>query len=513
MKFLGLLFSVFIAALSGCDSGFSTDPRVPAQAEKATVDGRANSSHELEEQIKTAIRQWWGATHAGVYGNSVIAAADALTCSWRNFGIEDLSAEPRASYNNSANYRYQNATLLPWSLCYRALRNVNEALETIRLNPDTLGVDTPRAKAFTRLVQGLAYGHLALYFDKAIFLDEKGELPRQIFQFSHYQVVMDSAVKYLGSSISISEANEFIVPSNWINGLSLTNTELARIAHSYTARFLAQIGRTPDERAAADWGRIAFHVSQGIVEDLTPIGDGADDWWHAMQWYHNDSGGQWARADYKLIGPSDKSGAYQDWLALPLEERDEFEIDTDDKRIWDGTRNADGQQNPGLYILYTDPTPFPPERGKYHFSRYAYYRYEDYHKNNGNGPSPIFLVKELDFLRAEAALRLGDYATATDIINSTRVPNGGYPPAAADFPGNPEDPRSPLEGSSLWAMLKYEKHIEILMTGPGVEFFDNRGWGDLVSGTPLHFPVPGTYIRELLLASYTFGGGGEGSAK
>jgi hypothetical protein len=38
--------------------------------------------------------------------------------------------------------------------------------------------------------------------------------------------------------------------------------------------------------------------------------------------------------------------------------------------------------------------------------------------------------------------------------------------------------------------MKYEKRIETMYSGFGRFWIDSRGWGDLVEGTALEFPVP-----------------------
>ena len=60
--------------------------------------------------------------------------------------------------------------------------------------------------------------------------------------------------------------------------------------------------------------------------------------------------------------------------------------------------------------------------------------------------------------------------------------------------------------------MKYEKRIETFQTAAGIAYFDDRGWGDLVTNTPIHFPIPGRELETLGLQQYTFGGGGDGSA-
>ena len=80
---------------------------------------------------------------------------------------------------------------------------------------------------------------------------------------------------------------------------------LAKIAHSFAARYLAQAARNPAERAAVDWGKVITHVSGGITESLSPHGDGYNNWIHSGQEFHNDRGRSWARMDYKFIGGAD----------------------------------------------------------------------------------------------------------------------------------------------------------------------------------------------------------------
>ena len=66
--------------------------------------------------------------------------------------------------------------------------------------------------------------------------------------------------------------------------------------------------------------------------------------------------------------------------------------------------------------------------------------------------------------------------------------------------------------ATLWGKLKYEKRIELYLAGSAVAYNDDRAWGDLVSGTMLHFAIPGQELEVLQLANYTFGGSGPGSA-
>jgi hypothetical protein len=66
-----------------------------------------------------------------------------------------------------------------------------------------------------------------------------------------------------------------------------------------------------------------------------------------------------------------------------------------------------------------------------------------------------------------------------------------YSTAADCVPRVPQAPSftSTACGSILEAM-KYEKRMETGFTGYMIWFADSRGWGDLVTGTAVEWPVP-----------------------
>ncbi|NIR52084.1 hypothetical protein GWO43_26190 [candidate division KSB1 bacterium] len=480
---------------------------------------------DVEALIKGSMLAWfrahnrWGVEHMGVM-------ADALTWSWGNFGGQDMSSEPRIAYPNNTSYVYQSHLDLPWQRMFSALSAASDGLRQIRTGGLIIENETRthRAEAFAKLVQGLATGYIACFYDRAFILDETVNIDEvgpaiTLDQYSPYQEVMATAIAQLEEAIELLETGPAIeTEEDWVNGVIMTNEDLAKVAHSYTARYLAQVARSPEERAAVDWNKVKSHAERGVTEAFAPQGDGTfGDWWHSQQWFHNDRGASWGRLDYKMIGGADESDGYQNWLNTPVQQRTEFDMVTGDQRLSGITikNHADEDVDGGIYAGNWGASPFRANRGTYHFSKYGYYRYENFGLSGNQGPMPIFLPEENDFLIAEALLRMGDAAGAAALIDKTRVTNGGYSPAmeaSGGNIGNPDDPRSPLNGSSLWAMLKYEKHLECLMTGAGLEYFDNRGWGDLVTDTPLHAPVPAEELEVLRESVYTFGGGGPGSA-
>jgi hypothetical protein len=137
-------------------------------------------------------------------------------------------------------------------------------------------------------------------------------------------------------------------------------------------------------------------------------------------------------------------------------------------------------------------------------------------------------------LWAEALLRqgAGNSAAAIALINKTRVVRGGLPSAATNS-GVGSDADGPCMSNgkqakdgnacSLWAMLIYEKEIELPGLGPAPFWEERRlpviiggGWaGDnsprrviagLLPGTPREMPVTYKELGVKGESIYTFGG-------
>ena len=443
--------------------------------------------------------------YSPVFGLSCLA--DEFTCSWGSMGSLHLSSEPRKAWDNSPTYGYRNATLRPWQRLYHAITSVNDILNLIDNGMTFIeedGMDnTERNKAFARFIQGISYGFLGLLFDQTVIVDENTDLESGTPPMIPYSQIIDFAIEKLIQCIDLCHTNTFDIPERWWPGNQFNQDDLAALAHAYAARILAGESRLPEDRDTADWTKIKHHAQRGLTEDFSIQCDGST-WYSFLHGLGSNEG--FFRTDYKLIGPADTSGNFIAWLATPVLERNEFDIHTNDRRI-----TGENPTAIGLYFDHYGRCPYRSNRGTYHFSRYHCCRFLEYYQADYVGWVPIMTVAEINLLRAEAELRLGNPQTAADLINLTRVPNGGLPPATPENIGHPGDPRGPR--GSLWAMLKYEKGIETCQAQMGVAWFDRRGWGTLVPGSILHFPIPGSELELMGLPIYTFGGvGGEGAA-
>jgi hypothetical protein len=466
---------------------------------------------DVESLIGSGFRNWFYGFSRYYPAWPLSTAADENSSSWGNYGMQHISSEPRTAFPNETGYSYRGVAQDPWFDQYGVISAMNDGLRAIEegnLEIGTDGADTQRAIAFAKFMQGLSHGYLALHFDRGFVFTEDMDLESTQFELVDYKAMMTQALKSLDEAIAIANSNSFLIPDNWMEGVSnFSNQDLVKLANSYYARFLAANARTPAERAAVDWQKVITRINAGITADFgLNLLDWSDQWKNYTQRY------DWHRSDYKTVGPSDVSGAYQAWLALPVADRRDFDMDSRDQRVQGSAVGKNGTD-----FTYRATQNHREDRGTYHFSRYHWTRLY-YIRTTGDGWDPIMTTSEMDFLKAEAFIRLGQQASAVPLINKTRVARGGLPPATVNGVSGadcvPKMILSPTGGcADLMNTLMYEKRIELYAQVAGGAFWDARGWGILPSGTVLHLPIPALELETLQLPIYTFGGGGEGSSQ
>jgi hypothetical protein len=138
---------------------------------------------------------------------------------------------------------------------------------------------------------------------------------------------------------------------------------------------------------------------------------------------------------------------------------------------------------------------------------------------------PLITADENTLLRAEALLRTGNAAGAADLINVTRTRTQtigtteypGLPPVTAagvpEVNGQCVPRRDDGSCGSLLDALRYERTVELAGMDVFRGYAEARGWGTLVDGSLLQWPVPGDALELYGLPNYTYGGvGGNGVA-
>ena len=502
-------------AFAACQDLSVTNPNEPDR-DRATEQPEA-----VESFVATAFVAWWPVTQDDYPAWVTSTMADEFSSGFADFGQLETASEPRSSWNNSPVSNRNDVNEDPWYELYAMISTVNDAL--IAIDDGMIIGDeerTARAEAFGKFMQSIGHGYLALLFDQAWVVTEEVDLEEVALSGSAgdslkpYDEVMAAAISQMEEAIAIAEGSDFdFEQERWLY-TNTTSEELARLGHSFLARFKAYVARTRQERDDAPWAEIIDHVDAGIQEDFAPEAVPEvlfGDWKRLVARVRNVARpGDFGRADYWLVGPADSTDGFLDWVATPVGNRVPFRMKTRDRRI-QGPEIADSI---GLYFGYNPQTIFREDRGTYHQSFYYWHRF-----GTGNswevGPQVAMTVTEMNLLKAEALIRLDRADEAVALINLSRVANGGLPPVTIDGP--PDElgcvPRK-LDGScgSLWDALRYEKRIE----GAGVDattaYFDARGWQTLVAGSFVQLPIPGAELETLQLPNYTFGGAQASSA-
>ncbi|CAN5689634.1 hypothetical protein BH23GEM10_BH23GEM10_02120 [soil metagenome] len=359
-KLRGSLMMLAAAAmLGGCSEITDLDVENQNNPDAARA---LTSAEDTEALIGSSFYNWHLAVQKdGEPSWALSVAGGEVTSSWGNWGMQDAGTIPRGPYINNSGYSYSSVNSDPWYRLYGVVSSVNDGLTAIDdgMTFGEGGVNSPRARAWAKFNQGLAYGYLALMFDQAFLVDETVDLTAVSFDdvLVDYKGVMTAAIAMLDEAAQIASANSFDIPADWVPASPQLNAaSLAKLAKSYSARFVAQVARTPAERAAVNWQDVMTRANAGITQNFTVTYDG-DTWWEYIKNY---AGNQtWMRASYLTIGETDKSGAYQTWLATPPQERQPFNVVTDDRRI----TGAGGPTTQGKYFQHRGPSAFRPDRG------------------------------------------------------------------------------------------------------------------------------------------------------
>jgi hypothetical protein len=458
--------------------------------------------------------------------------ADEMTGTYANDGALEASSEPRVEFNNNTEALISGMSRFAYREFNSMVASSNDALNVIT---DGLIIETPagggsttlqdntfRTQTFAHFIKGLGQGYLSMYFDSAFVIDTaeqrkiaSGEIDATTIPLQPYKEVRDSAIKTMEQAIAMADLpGSLLFPATvYFRSRDVDDVLLSQLGHSYIARFLVYGARTPADRAALDWDLVLEHLDKAITEDfkLTLSNETLVAGYLSLV---SNTGSFSARADYKMIGPSDQPGkrpgcmtdacatntAYSEWIKTPLLQRMRFDIITPDRRIT-GALPTDQ----GLYFIYRANDVMTPTRGTYHFSAYQWQR-----RNDNNSGDIIFISKaEIDLMKAEAYYFKGDLETAAEYVSLTRA-NGSLEPIGPEGDQSADCVPRKTDGTcgNLYDAIVYERTVE----GAGQDglrtFLDSRGLGRLVQGTIIHLPLSIDELIALNRPSYTYGGVG-----
>lgn len=495
--------------MAGCTNLDVTNPNAPDA-------GRALATPaDVESLIGGSFSRW---TNVGDYNGPTMFLSNAAgehVAPWANAGMEEYARIPRVPTNNSAGAGNVGNLTFAWFESYGAIAAVRDGLKQIADGKVDLGTDgNLRAQAYGRFVQGLAHATIAALYDSGFVYDETSD-PTAVTLQGH-QAVMTAALGYLAEAATLAGSGTFTVPAAWMSQ-DVSSATLAQLAHSMAARFRAADARTPTERQQVDWPQVVLDANAGITADWELTQDCNTGTFcnlgnEALLYRLSDG---WQMQNNWVAGMADTSGAYQAWVATPLASKAAFLIHTPDTRWASGADEATQLANPGeYYSVNSGGTRIwnRPDRGTWRWSYYeqTYEPFYTFGSFTAAGPTPLIKVEEMNALKAEAAFYANNLQAVADFVNATRTLHGLLATDAAGTNTNcvPKLPNGTC--GNLFEMFKWEKRLETQFAGTLRVgwYFDGRGWGDLMEGTILQFPVPYREMQLLQESPYNYGGVG-----
>jgi len=493
----------------------------------------------VEAIVGKLFQQMWNAQQGniGLGVQSQVMAFESHS-GLANFGMGARASIPRQPVSNSVGNSDQGIIYNDFDELTRNARSAANAIAALKAFVaigNSTGSPARDARAISFAYFNLGYGlaNVALLYDSAAIITP--EVPSDVVPpLSTSAEVMTVALQMLDSAIAVAQSPDatngtggWPIPTDWVSGDAIPVDRWVEIIHSYKARFRAGVARTPAERAAVDWNAVVSDATAGITEDFIVNADNAGGW--NETWLDQLAvDATWSQMTPFILGMADTTGAYDDWLATPLNDRTAFLLRTPDLRFPSGETRAEQNVASGA----PSKAGTPPGSNLYFYNRlqgddkpaapwgtwyYDNQRFWGLRAAGGNGPMEAFTLAENNMLAAEGYMRTARTAQAVPLINLTRTA-AGLPaiPSTTDqntiVPGGsacvPRVPQPPSFTSTacgtVWEAMKWEKRIETSFTGYAQWFIDSRGWGDLTEGTILEWPVPWEelYARQNL-ALYT----------
>jgi hypothetical protein len=501
------LATLLLIGMAGCVDLEVQNPNAPDAARALANPG------DVESLIAGSFNRVLFITRAGGPTMFLSNASGEHVAPWGNFGMEYYARIPRNPTANGPGGSNVGNLTYAWTQSYRAIAAVHDGLKQIVEGAVDLGDDELRAKAYGKFVQGLAHGAVALLYDSGFVYDESIDPATTEVLLQDYSAVMTAALGFLDEAITFGGSGTFTIPSTWMSH-PVTSDVLVDLAYSWKARFRTAVSRTAADRQAVNWDAVVSDVNNGIT---TQFDINQDCWPHTfcedtIAWYRVVAG--WSMQNNWVAGMADQSGAYQAWMNTPTLSKLAFVIVTPDTRWPQGPDEATQLDNPGEYYTVTAGSSriwSRPDRGTWRWSYYwqPYQPFFDLTINDA-GPVQWIMMEEMEALKAEAAYYSGDMGTVAAYVNMTRDLHGL---AETDAAGTNTDCVPKLRNGScgnLWEMFKWEKRLETQFAGPlrSGWYFDGRGWGDLMEGTLLQFPVPYREMQLLQAQPYNLGGVG-----
>jgi len=420
----------------------------------------------------------------GFYGIYPDLMCDQSTSTNRFASFWDYNMHPRQRLNNRTTNPDIDNISATWDDMYTVINNCNTILEAIEGfdNTVTLGGQDKTAQilASAHFVKGVALGYLGIVYDQAFFTNY--DIDPGTLEFKRYDEITLLALDELDMAISIASAAGNFDYEYFPGTPSISKTTFLELANSYAARFLISWPRTRAEADGNDHSRIMAYANNGLTSDFEPSSVEDVFFSNYQDWrlFTLSDGAGYLPSDIKIMNLADPNYP----KLYPL----------DPAIVLPQAVSADPRLD--MYYGYTPNFGFlRADRDRTAFTNYFHTRYYNNNNENDTGlPVQVFMKNEIDLIKAETMLRMGNPAGAATILDAgPRGTVGGITTAAT--------------AAGVEDALFYEWSLEMDMaTGMWTIFNFHRRFDLLQKGTPLHYPVPATELEITGLPFYNHGG-------
>lgn len=510
-------------------------------------------------------------------GAGLAGLADELTIGANTAQFSQVAGRPRIPLDNI--FAGAWFTRMPMANYYTAITGCADVIRAIKLGGMKLGFSTAefpdgthtqRAIWFCKFVQGAGHVMLGILYDKAQLVHDDVKFEDTDIYTTDFATPAANiawGIKLLDEAINAAKVTCGATPSagctpldptptTWVNGYSYNNNDIIKLASSFKARAMLYSMRTDADWTAAGptfWTKVVAAVDSGITSTGWPYPAGwiqqadnnirgARNFSYSMVSNNAFSGTgtpsttACCRISQEFLGPGDTTTAYLWWRNLSdadkLQEMKDTTYQSPDRRLPRFAQpltsaTATPIAGTGTYFgrlsnTFVDGSANTPWAN----SRYYNKRFQSVLNYHITGVVSTMRPEEMDLIKAEALIRLGNVAAAEALINKTRVANGGLPPLAgmtqtSRIPGAPPGtpgpacvPRSfrdPSQCGTIMDALLWEKRLESSGIESTINWADWRRFGMLRKGSLIQLPIHNRELVALGLADYTYGGDQPGS--
>ncbi|MEO0505218.1 MAG: hypothetical protein AAF090_03630 [Bacteroidota bacterium] len=453
----------------------------PNQADAARV--LANAADFQNFNISNHTNNFF--SQIGFNGVYFRASADQFSTTNAFRGFWDYCDQPRRQVINSTandDLIYQAAG--PWGSYNSVINNANIVINNIENDGNTVvlsGTDlTDQELAGAYFDKGIAQGYLSMIYDQAYIVNP--DTDPNALEFSTYQEVLASATANIQTAISLANGAGAFEYTLYAAGPSVDRATFVALANSYLARFTINNARTNAEAQGQDYNAILGYANAGITADFEPPAENGVIWNNLQDWslFLLGDGAGYMPTDQKILRLFDPTYPTD----YPTDTTILGEITTDDPRATE------------YYEYVGENFGFLREsRGRQLFSSYRTQKFFNDNNQNVTGlPMQVFSVAEIDYIKAEANLWLGNLTAAVAALDASPRMTVGMQSTTEAAP-------------NILNALLYEISIELdLQSGMGVPWAFMRRHDMLQAGSMTMYPVPASELEITQDAIYTFGG-------